>query len=105
MAHTKAKGSTRNNRDSQSKRLGVKVYGGEVIKVGGIIVRQRGSKFYAGTGVMRSGDDSIYAVTDGVIKFTRKFMVSHSGKKVEKTFVNVVKASTETPVKATVAKK
>lgn len=89
MASTKAKGSSKNGRDSRSKRLGVKVYGGEVIKKGGIIIRQRGSKFYAGTGVEQGGDDSIYAITDGVVTFEAKRIKSFTGKIVERMFVSV----------------
>lgn len=89
MAHTKAKGSSRNGRDSQSKRLGVKVYGGEVIKRGGMIVRQRGSKFFTGANVAQAGDDSIYALKDGVVEFTHKKVTSFSGHRSRKTVVNV----------------
>lgn len=91
MAHTKAKGSTKNGRDSQAQRLGVKVYGGGVVKVGGIIVRQRGSKFFAGANVMRSGDDSIFAIEDGVVNFSKRTVLSHAGHKSNKTFVSVSK--------------
>ena len=58
MASTKAKGSSKNGRDSQSKRLGVKVYGGQTVRTGGIIIRQRGSKFYAGANVQKAGESS-----------------------------------------------
>jgi large subunit ribosomal protein L27 len=89
MAHTKAKGSTKNGRDSQAQRLGVKVYGGEVIKTGGIIIRQRGSKFFAGVGVMRSGDDSIFATKDGQVIFSKRIVMAHTGRRSTKTIVNV----------------
>ena len=69
MAHTKAQGSTNNGRDSNPKRLGVKVYGGQVIRAGGIIVRQRGSRFKAGTFVGRGNDFTLYAKRDGVVEF------------------------------------
>ena len=69
MAHKKGQGSTRNGRDSESKRLGVKVYGGEEIRAGGIIVRQRGTKFHAGENVGRGGDDTLFATADGVVNF------------------------------------
>ena len=69
MAHKKAGGSTRNGRDSESKRLGVKVYGGQEINAGGIIVRQRGTKFHPGENVGIGGDDTLFAKADGVVKF------------------------------------
>lgn len=72
MAHKKAGGSTRNGRDSQSKRLGVKRYGGEQVKAGNIIVRQRGTKFHPGVNVGRGHDDTLYAKADGVVKFEQK---------------------------------
>lgn len=89
MASTKAKGSTKNGRDSQSKRLGVKVFGGELVKKGGIIVRQRGSKFYIGKNVMLGGDDSIFAIANGVVSFERKHVKNFAGKRAAKVFVSV----------------
>ena len=89
MASTKAKGSSKNGRDSKSKRLGVKVFGGEVIKKGGIIIRQRGSKYYAGENVQQGGDDSIYAIKDGVVLFQTKRIKNFTGKIVERMFVSV----------------
>jgi large subunit ribosomal protein L27 len=72
MAHKKAGGSTRNGRDSESKRLGVKLFGGQVIKAGNIIVRQRGTKFHAGVGVGLGKDHTLFAKVDGVVKFEVK---------------------------------
>ncbi|EFL92571.1 50S ribosomal subunit protein L27 [Candidatus Regiella insecticola LSR1] len=69
MAHKKAGGSTRNGRDSESKRLGVKRFGGETVLAGSIIVRQRGTKFHAGVNVGCGRDHTLYALTDGKIKF------------------------------------
>jgi large subunit ribosomal protein L27 len=69
MAHKKGGGSTRNGRDSQPKRLGVKVYSGEMALSGSILVRQRGTQFHAGVNVLRGRDDSLYAVAPGVVKF------------------------------------
>lgn len=69
MAHKKGQGSTRNGRDSQSKRLGVKKYGGETVRAGNIIVRQRGTKFHPGENVDRGSDDTLFALTDGVVSF------------------------------------
>lgn len=72
MAHKKAGGSTRNGRDSQSKRLGVKVFGGQAIPAGGIIVRQRGTQFYAGENVGIGKDHTLFAKADGAVKFEIK---------------------------------
>ena len=72
MATKKAGGSTRNGRDSESKRLGVKMYGGQVVKAGNIIVRQRGTEFHPGYGVGMGKDHTIFALIDGVVKFERK---------------------------------
>jgi len=69
MAHKKAGGSTRNGRDSESKRLGVKVFGGQAISAGGIIVRQRGTKFHAGTNVRIGKDHTLFATADGTVEF------------------------------------
>lgn len=69
MAHTKAQRAVRGNRDSRSKRRGVKLYGGQVIKSGNIIVRQKGSKFHAGEGVLLAKDYTIMATRDGIVKF------------------------------------
>lgn len=69
MSKTKGGGSTRNGRDSNSQRLGVKVYDGQQILSGGIIVRQRGTRINPGNNVMRGGDDTLFATSDGVVKF------------------------------------
>jgi large subunit ribosomal protein L27 len=69
MAHKKAGGSSRNGRDSESKRLGVKSYGGELIPAGSIIVRQRGTTFHPGTNVGRGRDDTLFALADGQVGF------------------------------------
>ena len=69
MAHKKGVGSTKNGRDSKSKRLGVKKYGGELVKAGNIIMRQRGTKIHAGTNVGIGGDDTLFALIDGYVKF------------------------------------
>lgn len=81
MAHTKAQKAVRGNRDSISKRLGVKVFGGQTVKTGNVIIRQKGSKWMAGDGALLSRDFTIIALRDGVVSFTYK-----TGKK----FVNVV---------------
>ena len=73
MSKTKGAGSTKNGRDSNAQRLGVKVYDGTVITAGSIIVRQRGTKFHPGENVGRGGDDTLFALTEGAVKFgTRK---------------------------------
>ena len=72
MAHKKAGGSSRNGRDSESKRLGVKVFGGQRINAGGIIVRQRGTKFHNGVNVGCGRDHTLFALSDGVVKFEVK---------------------------------
>jgi large subunit ribosomal protein L27 len=72
MAHKKAGGSSRNGRDSESKRLGVKIYGGQAIKAGSIIIRQRGTKVHAGVNVGCGRDHTLFATSDGVVKFEKK---------------------------------
>ncbi len=72
MAHKKAGGSTRNGRDSESKRLGVKRYGGQVVKAGNILVRQRGTRFHPGTNVGCGHDHTLFATADGVVVFENK---------------------------------
>ncbi len=80
MASKKAAGSTKNGRDSQSKRLGVKRFGGETVKPGTILIRQRGTEFYVGNNVRMGRDHTIYSIIDGQVKFERitkqKFKVS-----------------------------
>ena len=72
MAHKKGQGSSRNGRDSNAKRLGVKVYDGQTILTGGIILKQRGTKVHPGLNVKRAGDDSLFATADGIVKFGKK---------------------------------
>jgi large subunit ribosomal protein L27 len=72
MAHKKGGGSTRNGRDSNAQRLGVKKYGGERVLAGNIIVRQRGTKIHAGENVRRANDDTLFALVDGFVQFGRK---------------------------------
>jgi large subunit ribosomal protein L27 len=72
MAHKKAGGSTRNGRDSEAKRLGVKVFGGQVIQAGSIIIRQRGTQFWPGENVGIGRDHTLFAKADGVVKFVKK---------------------------------
>jgi large subunit ribosomal protein L27 len=81
MAHKKGAGSSRNGRDSVSKRLGVKLYGGQVVKAGNILVRQRGTKHNPGLNVGLGRDHTLYALVDGEVEFKRK--------KDNKTYVSV----------------
>ena len=81
MAHKKAGGSSRNGRDSAGRRLGVKLYGGQAAIPGNIIVRQRGTKFYPGTNVGMGKDHTLFALTDGIVRF-------HKGK-LDRKFVSV----------------
>jgi len=71
MAHKKGGGSSRNGRDSQAQRLGVKRFGGQTVTAGSILVRQRGTKFHPGSNVGIGGDDTLFALVDGVVKFER----------------------------------
>ena len=86
MAHKKAGGSTRNGRDSQSKRLGVKRFGGEMVKAGNILIRQRGTKMHPGVNVGCGTDHTLFAKADGRVLFEKK------GPK-QRTFVSVVAAN------------
>jgi large subunit ribosomal protein L27 len=72
MAHKKGQGSVRNGRESNSQRLGIKVYGGQAIRAGGIIVRQRGTRFHPGRNVGRGSDDTLFALVDGVVLFDQE---------------------------------
>ena len=87
MAHKKGAGSTRNGRDSHSKRLGVKLYGGQPAIAGNIIIRQRGTKYHPGLGVGLGKDHTIFALVDGIVDYTRK--------KHDRLFVSVLPAIKE----------
>jgi large subunit ribosomal protein L27 len=89
MAHRKAGGSTQLGRDSISKRLGVKIFGGQKVAVGQIIIRQRGTKFHPGKNVKRGEDDTLFAMKDGLVKFTAKKVPSFTGKLDTRKFVSV----------------
>lgn len=90
MAHKKAGSSTALGRDSQAQRLGVKKSDGQKVKAGEILVRQRGTKFHPGKNVKRGGDDTLYALKAGIIKFSRRKMRRFDGKLKVRKFVNVV---------------
>lgn len=90
MAHKKAGGSTSLGRDSISKRLGVKIFGGQKAKVGNVIIRQRGTKYKPGKNVRIGSDDTIYASKDGVVLFQKKSKRSFNGNLKRKTIVNIL---------------
>lgn len=72
MAHKKGVGSSRNGRDSESQRLGIKRFGGQLVKAGNILVRQRGTKFHPGDNVKKGSDDTLFSTVDGIVNFERK---------------------------------
>ena len=90
MAHTKAKGSTKLGRESESKRLGVKLSDGQSVTVGQIIIRQRGTKYFPGTNVKRGGDDTLYALKNGVIKFLTRRKKNYDGSDRFVKVVNII---------------
>ena len=89
MAHKKAMGSTANGRDSQAKRLGVKIYGGQPAIAGNIIVRQKGNKFWPGVGVSQGSDFTLFAVADGMVSFQEKRRVRFDGRVFRDIYVSV----------------
>ena len=90
MAHTKSAGTTKNNRDSKPKYLGVKLYGGQKAKPGSIIVRQVGTKFIPGKGVALGADNTIYSLINGVVEFQTKKAKKFDGAKKQVKVVHVV---------------
>ena len=89
MAHKKAMGSTSNGRDSQAKRLGVKIYGGQTAISGNIIIRQKGNKFWPGEGVDQGRDFTLFAVADGMVSFQEKRRVRFDGRIFRDIYVSV----------------
>ena len=89
MSHKKAGGSTNNGRDSVAKRLGVKIFGEQAVKAGGIIVRQRGTKFFPGKNVGMGKDHTLYSLIDGKVVFTEKALKKYDGRIFKDKFVNV----------------
>lgn len=85
MAHKKAGGKTKNGRDSESKRLGIKKYGGEIVRAGNILVRQRGTKFHPGSNVGCGKDHTLFAKSDGTVEFRK-----HGS--LQRTYVSVIAA-------------
>ena len=92
MAHKKAAGSTKNGRDSVAKRLGVKIYGGQIVKAGNIIIRQRGTQFFPGENTSIGKDHTIFALTDGKVDFSEKQLTKFNGQVHKDKFVNVKQA-------------
>ncbi|MFZ2299974.1 MAG: 50S ribosomal protein L27 [Candidatus Moraniibacteriota bacterium] len=90
MATRKAGGSTVLGRDSISKRLGVKIYGGQPVAISNIIIRQRGTKFHPGKNVKRGEDDTLFALVAGTVEFQTKKVRDFTGKLTERLFVNVL---------------
>jgi large subunit ribosomal protein L27 len=90
MSHTKAGGSVKTGRDSESKRLGVKLFGDQFVRSGGIIVRQRGTRMEAGVGVGVGKDHTLFALTDGIVRFSVKKIEKFTGAKVRRTFASVL---------------
>lgn len=90
MAHRKAGGSTQLGRDSISKRLGVKIFGNQKANKGNIIIRQRGTKWYPGENVKRGEDDTLFALEDGIVKFTSKKVRNYTGKLVSRSYVHII---------------
>lgn len=90
MAHKKAAGSTRLGRDSESKRLGVKRYGGQTVNAGEVLVRQRGTKVHAGDNVKRAGDDTLVSLIPGTIQFAKRLHRRFTGTLENRQFISVV---------------
>ncbi len=90
MAHTKAGGSARNLKDSPGQRLGVKRFGGQTVKTGNVLVRQRGLTKLAGTGTRLGRDYTIYAIRDGKVAFRQLKKIRYSGKRVPRTEISVI---------------
>lgn len=90
MAHTKAKGTSKLGRDSRSQRLGVKVFGGQGVLPGRILVRQRGTRFFPGEGVKKGGDDTLFAIKEGKVKFLEKKRPKFTGQLKKTRIVEVV---------------
>ncbi len=100
MAHTKAAGSTRLGRDSQAKRLGVKKFGGEVVRAGNILIRQKGNKFFPGRNVGQGTDFTLFAMKDGVVSFQEKKMKKFNRRVYRDVVIHVDDAKAEVKTKA-----
>ena len=93
MSHKKAGGSTALGRDSNAQRLGVKRYGGQTVKAGNILVRQRGTPIRAGKNVLVGKDDTLFAIANGIVKFTQKKIKKFDGSRTVTKFINVLPAT------------
>lgn len=89
MAHTKSGGSTSLGRDSQSKRLGVKLFAGQKASAGAILVRQRGASFLPGDNVERGGDDTLFATKPGIVTFSSRTKIRYDGRRVIRRYIHV----------------
>jgi large subunit ribosomal protein L27 len=89
MAHKKSGGTTRLGRDSAAQRLGVKIYSGQPARAGQVIIRQRGTRYRAGDGVRRAGDDTLYAAKSGMVRFYRKHVQRFTGIGKQATYVSI----------------
>lgn len=89
MAHTKAKGSTRNGRDSSAQRLGVKTFGSTTVSAGQVLIRQRGSKYYAGDNVGIGSDDTLFAKIAGMVRFQAKKVRTFNSQLTQKRFIHI----------------
>ena len=98
MAHTKSAGAAKYGRDSQPKYLGIKKSDGERVKIGDILIRQRGSKFIMGTGVKRGSDDTLYAVCEGFVQFRNHRKIRFDGSRRFAKMVSIVPHSTSPSV-------
>ena len=94
MATRKAGGSTALGRDSISKRLGVKIYGGQFAEAGNVIIRQRGTKYHLGKNMKKGADDTLYALVNGIVEFKTKKVREFTGKLVERIFVGIIPKET-----------
>ena len=92
MSHKKAGGSTKNGRDSNAKRLGVKLYAGQKVNAGNILVRQKGNKFHAGENVGTGKDFTLFALKKGIVKFTEKRQKKYDGRIFRDKIVNIIPA-------------
>jgi len=97
MAHTKSAGAGKYGRDSRPKYLGVKKFDGELVKPGDILIRQRGTKFFPGLGVKRGGDDTLFALRSGIVKFTTKRKINFDGSVRQVKMVNILPANMSYP--------
>jgi len=93
MSHKKAGGSTKNGRDSQAKRLGVKLYAGQLVSAGNILVRQKGNTYSAGDNVGTGKDFTLFALKDGLVKFTEKKVKKFDNRIFKNRFVHIVSAA------------